>query len=131
LARLDPRVHFALVCASRSCPLVAVYSPHRIDQQLDQAATSFIRGGGFELDAPHARVRLSRLFQWYAPDFGGKWLGIGDKRPILRFIAEYLPPSEAGIVQRPWRWDVRFSEYDWSLNGLWPGMVEHAGGANE
>lgn len=128
LTRLDPRVHFALVCASRSCPPVAVYSSDRIDEQLDQATRSFIRGGGVELHASVARVRLSRIFQWYAPDFGGNWLGIGDKRPILRFIAEYLPPIEAGIIQRPWPWDVTFSEYDWSLNGLWPGMVGHAVG---
>ncbi|MGH2628291.1 MAG: DUF547 domain-containing protein, partial [Anaerolineales bacterium] len=71
--RVDPRVHFALVCASRSCPPLAAYDALHVNGQLDQAARSFIRGGGVELDASQGRIHLSRIFQWYAVDFGARW----------------------------------------------------------
>jgi Protein of unknown function, DUF547 len=128
LARLDPRVHFALVCASGSCPPVGVYSPDRIDEQLDQATSSFIRGGGFEVDSVRGRIRLSRLFQWYAGDFGAKWLAMGDKKPLLRFIAGYLDPVEARLVLARRQWAVSFTTYDWSLYGLWTEMEGYAAG---
>jgi len=125
LDRLDPRVHFALVCASRSCPPVAVFSPLRIDQQLDQATRSFLRGGGVEVDPVRGRIRLSRLFQWYAGDFGAGWLAIGDKRPLLRFVAPYLDPIDARLVLARRQWTVAFTRYDWSLNGLWEEKEAH------
>lgn len=128
MSRLDPRVHFALVCASRSCPPVAVYTPDRIDGQLDQATRSFIRGGGVEIDAVRARIRLSRLFQWYAGDFGAKWLAMGDRQPLLRFIAGYLDPVDAQLVLARRQWVVTFTRYDWSLNGLWAGREANAAG---
>ena len=119
LDHLDPRVHFALTCASRSCPPVAVYSAQRIDEQLDQATRSFIRGAGVEIDPVRGRIRLSRLFQWYAGDFGAGRLAIGDKRPLLRFVAGYLDPIDARLVLARRQWAVAFTRYDWSLNGVW------------
>jgi len=118
LDHLDPRVHFALTCASRSCPPVAVYAAQRIDERLDQATRSFIRGGGVEIDPVRGQIRLSRLFQWYAGDFGARRLAIGDKRPLLRFIAAYLDPIDARLVLARRQWAMAFTRYDWSLNGV-------------
>jgi len=116
---IDPRVHFALVCASRSCPPVAVYNSDRIAAQLEAAARAFIRGGGVEMDATQGQMRLSRLFQWYAVDFGARWMAIGDKGPLLQYIAGYLDPTDAKLVLARRQWTVGFMRYDWSLNGLW------------
>ena len=127
LTRLDPRVHFALVCASRSCPAVVVYSAGRIDEQLDQATRSFIRGGGVEVDPIRGRIRLSRLFQWYAGDFGAGWLAFGDKGPLIRLVASYLDPIDARLVLARRQWSVAFTTYDWSLNGLWEGKARASG----
>lgn len=118
LPRLDPRVHFALVCASRSCPPIAVYTPERIDVQLDQATRSFVRGGGVEVDPIPGRVRLSHIFQWYAVDFGAHWQAMGDKRALLKFVAGFLDPTDSRLVLARRRWKVAFMPYDWSLNGL-------------
>lgn len=126
LPHVDPRVHFALVCASRSCPAVGVYDPARIDEQLDQAARSFVRGGGVEMDLVRGRIRISRIFQWYAVDFGAPWMAFGDRRPLLRFIASYLNPTDAKLVLTRREWTVSFMDYDWSLNGLWEGEKTHA-----
>lgn len=125
---IDPRVHFALVCASRSCPPVAVYDARQIDRQLDLAARAFVRGGGAEFDPVRGRARLSRIFQWYAVDFGANRLAMGDKRPLLRFIAAYLPPADAKLVLARRQWAVTFLRYDWSLNGPWTAKEGHPAG---
>jgi hypothetical protein len=116
LAQRDPRVHFALVCAARSCPPIGVYEPERIDDQLDLATKSFINGGGVEIDRDAREVRLSKIFQWYAPDFGGMPLGLGDKRPLLSFVSEHLleEVDRAFVLDGAVR--VRFQDYDWTLN---------------
>jgi hypothetical protein len=116
LDRLDPRIHFALVCAARSCPPIAVYDPAQIDQQLDMAARTFINNGGVEIDRTAGEVRLSRIFQWYAQDFGGRPWALGDKRQLLNFIATYLTNEadrEYGLQGKP---AIHFQPYDWSLN---------------
>lgn len=60
---LDPRIHFALVCAARSCPPIAVYDAERIDKGLEAAARTFVNGGGVEVDEARDEARLSRIFQ--------------------------------------------------------------------
>lgn len=119
--RIDPRIHFALVCASRSCPPVAFYNSECIDEQLDQATRTFVQGGRVKVEAARKRVRLSRIFQWYAVDFGAHRLALGGRRELLRFITAYLQPDEALRLAANNRWDIAFMRYDWSLNGLWSG----------
>jgi len=118
LAQRDPRVHFALVCASRSCPSISAYRPSGLDDQLTLAAQAFVRGGGVELVPDDRLVRLSRIFQWYAPDFGARWMAIGDKSRLLEFILPYLTPENAALLEAH-SWKVSFMHYDWSLNGEW------------
>jgi hypothetical protein len=116
LERLDPRIHFTLVCAARSCPPIAVYDAAHIDEQLEMAARTFINGGSAEVDRTRGEVRLSKIFQWYAPDFGGRPLGVGDKRPLLEFMARYLADEAAREYVLHGNPNVRFQPYDWSLN---------------
>ena len=63
LANHDPRIHFALNCASQSCPPISFYASEQIDRQLDLAARSFINGGGAEID----RVRGCLLYTSPSP----------------------------------------------------------------
>jgi GH15 family glucan-1,4-alpha-glucosidase len=112
ISPVDPRVHFALVCASTSCPPIEVYTPERLDEELDMAAKSFLNGGGIEVDRSRRTVSLSRIFSWYADDFGETMA------ERLHFAAGYLYDEadreylmhEAGTVV------VLFQEYDWRLN---------------
>lgn len=120
LDRLDPRVHFALVCAARSCPPIAVYDAANIDQQLDTAAWTFINSGGVEINRAAGEVRLSQIFQWYAPDFGGRPFALGDKRPLLEFIAAHLTNEADGEYVLQGKPAIRFQAYDWSLNQAAP-----------
>jgi hypothetical protein len=109
---LEPRVHFALVCASVSCPPVGVYTPEELDRELDIAARTFINAGGVVLDREAKRVSLSRIFKWYAPDFGDSIAG------RLSFLAEFLyDEGEREFLRKNadslW---VDYQDYDWRLN---------------
>ena len=118
LANLDSRVHFALVCASKSCPPIAIYSPEDIDSQLDLAAKTFINFGGVEIDSAAGTVSLSRIFQWYAPDFGAGMLALGDKSPLLAYAARYLASGDDRDFLLNGSPRVQFQPYDWSLNRM-------------
>ncbi len=116
---LDPRIHFALVCASRSCPPIRAYTPDGIDDQLDLAAGVFL-GGSSRLDRPNRRVRLSRIFLWYAHDFGGPVLGLGSRSGLRRTVADLARPGHpqlAEALEDP-GFRLSFEPYDWSLNGI-------------
>lgn len=116
LVQRDARIHFALNCASKSCPPIDVYDAEKIDQQLETAARAFINGGSAEIDRAHGEVRLSKIFQWYAPDFGAAWLAIGNRTPLLRFVAKYVAKEEEREFILRGGARVRFQRYDWSLN---------------
>ncbi len=116
LTRLDPRIHFALVCAAQSCPPIGFYSFDQIESQLDLAARSFINSGGVEIDQDKGEVRLSKIFQWYAPDFGGGSLAIGKKQPILDYVAQFLDDDAGRSFIQNGNPSVSFQHYDWRLN---------------
>lgn len=116
LEELDPRIHFALVCAARSCPPIAVYTAEQLDQQLDLAASAFINGSGVEIDRQQGQVWLSKIFQWYAPDFGGPFLGFGDMSPVLEYVERYLGDEDDQNWMKSTKPRIKFSPYDWRLN---------------
>jgi hypothetical protein len=102
---LDPRVHFALNCGTRSCPPLAFYEAARLDEQLDAAAASFINGGGVRLEDD--AVVLSPLFSFYEEDFGG---AEGARGWALRYLED--AELRARLMAHPFL----TGEYDWSLN---------------
>ncbi len=108
---LDPRIHFALVCAANSCPVINLYTAQGVDQQLETATTAFINGGGVEVQAKKqaTAVLLSSIFKWYQTDFGGR---VG----ILEFIARYIHDGASREILRKGRTQVRYLGYDWRLN---------------
>ncbi|WP_029897208.1 glycoside hydrolase family 15 protein [Desulfohalovibrio reitneri] len=112
VGEVDPRIHFALVCASRSCPPVEAYEPDSLDKQLDAAARAFAGGGGVVVDPGRGEASLSRVFLWYRRDFGE------NEADVLRFMAPYVADGEEADFLRDHADDcaVRYQEYDWRLN---------------
>ena len=108
----EPRIHFAVNCAARSCPALAAeaYAPERLDAQLDAAVQRFVddpRQFRLEL-APRPTLRVNKLLAWYGGDFGGP-------AGVKQFFFRYLLAYSAAEVLRP---DVRieYFDYDWTLN---------------
>ena len=116
LTTLDARVHFTLVCAARSCPPIAVYDADHIEEKLDMATRTFVNGGGVTINPQEKVIWLSKIFQWYAPDFGAAPLGLGHRRPLLSFIGRYLAGSVSQAILQASGWHIRFRPYDWRLN---------------
>jgi hypothetical protein len=107
----DPRIHFALNCASRSCPPIGVYSAERIDDQLELAARSFV-DADVAINTERGEIQLSRIFSWYGDDFGGP-------AGVVALLRRTLPDDE----RRAWLTQAGggrlvYRDYDWSLNGV-------------
>jgi GH15 family glucan-1,4-alpha-glucosidase len=112
IQEFDPRIHFALVCASSSCPPIEFYDPDRIDLQLDIAARSFINRRGVVLDLERKEIGLSKIFQWYAGDFGAS------QEELLDFIMQFAEDEIRDTIRQVggkklW---IRYLPYNWDLN---------------
>lgn len=105
---IDPRIHFALNCASISCPPIGVYDPENLDSQLDLASRNYIQQ---ETRLESGKLHISKLFRWYKRDFGGS-------NGIAEFLLHYLPEDErkdwlAAHHKSP---SFGYLPYDWNLN---------------
>jgi hypothetical protein len=117
----EPRVHFALNCASVGCPPLAVepYVAARLDAQLDAAARRYL-AGPTGLQRTGNRLRVSSILKWYGDDFieryaaAGPATGTPRDRAVLGVVARFGPPAEAELA-RSGRARVEFLDYDWSL----------------
>lgn len=104
----DPRVHFALNCGAASCPPVGVYRAAVIDRQLDLATRNFMNQEVL-LDA-RGRVACSKLFKWYAADFGPPGsladflMSYLDEGKVKAALASGARPCAAW---RPYSWALR------------------------
>ncbi|EFJ53261.1 hypothetical protein VOLCADRAFT_115835 [Volvox carteri f. nagariensis] len=115
---VDPRIHFALVCGAKSCPPIKLYTPSNLEEGLAAAAEAFC-ANEVQVDQTRREVKLSKIFKWYAIDFGQ------DKYKRLSYIASFLSEPVKGELLEMVRQaqsgqgDVRlaYQEYDWSLNG--------------
>ncbi|HEU5310184.1 MAG TPA: DUF547 domain-containing protein [Candidatus Eisenbacteria bacterium] len=121
----DPRLHFALVCASRSCPALrpVAYRGAFLDAQLDSAARAFVRDPARNrFDPVDGTIQVSKIFDWYAKDFAvavrdealERWYG-PERGAVIAYAARYLDPSTVARL-RSSKVRVVFSSYDWSLN---------------
>ena len=109
---LDPMIHFALVCASSSCPPIGVYTAENLDRELEISGRTFCNAGGIEVDKENLVVVLSRIFLWYAADFGT------NTAARLQFVAPLLYEAEDRefLLREGYRCTVRYMDYDWRLN---------------
>ena len=111
----DPRIHFALVCAAKSCPPLRSepYSANDLDEQLDDQGKTFISTSSLNrLSAADQQARLSQIFEWYGKDFGPK------QADLIRALAPYAPSAaRSSMKAAPSGWKVSYLPYDWSVNG--------------
>jgi hypothetical protein len=121
----EPRIHFALVCASIGCPYLRQepYDGKRLDRQLDDQVRRFLSNPTkFRIDAVSHKVYLSSIFKWFGSDFeagylaGSPFKGYSDKDSAdLNFISRYLTAKERTLLLGE-KFDVEYLDYDWSLN---------------
>ena len=107
----DPRVHAAIVCASRGCPILlnAAYVPAKLDAQLDASVRKWLRDPKRGLKLAGDEVLLSKIFSWFGDDFAE------DEAGRLAWIARYVAPGVAKKL-RSGALEVDFLDWDWSIN---------------
>lgn len=100
----EPRVHFALNCASRSCPPLntEAFQADKLDAQLEKLAKGYVNSErGVRFAAGGNSAELSKIFDWYKGDFAGGPIDFINKRR-----SSPLPKDVK----------ISYQEYDWSLN---------------
>jgi len=113
----EPRIHFALNCASLSCPplLGRLYRGDDLDEVLTRQTRAFLADRSRNtFDAAKRSAELSQIFRWYRRDFER-----GKKGAVPRlqlFLAKYAPSEELARSLRRDRWSLSFRRYDWGLN---------------
>lgn len=102
----ESRIHFALVCAAKSCPklLNEAYDPERLDEQLEQQGKAFINNPTKNRISEH-EVRISKLFSWYPDDFTRE----GSLQEYLNNFSNTTISPDAVI---------NYMEYNWDLNDV-------------
>lgn len=107
----EPRIHFTLVCGSKSCPPIGTYQLEQINQQLDLAAGSFINSDNVQIEIQNNRLGLSKIFQWYGKDFG-------TRSDLLQFLAKHRrnPEEKQWLAEKATQARVDWLAYDWGLN---------------
>lgn len=99
----EPRIHFAVNCASISCPplMAEAFVADRLNEQLEAATFNFLRDtAANRLEGDE--LYLSKIFNWYADDF---------KQGVIPFVAKYRPDWTANGTP-----ELGYTDYDWNLN---------------
>lgn len=104
----DPRTHFVLVCAAVGCPILerTPYFGAKLDARLDRATRRYLTSPtGAQVS--EGRLRLSKIFDWYAADFGGP-------AGVVKFVKAHLPAELAKRAGPDPK--VEYIDYNWTLN---------------
>ncbi|MGH9657690.1 MAG: DUF547 domain-containing protein [Bryobacteraceae bacterium] len=105
----DARIHFAIVCASISCPRLSpdAFAGDQLDQHLDAATRMALAERRILAVKPEANeVVLSALFDWYKEDYG----------PVLDFLKKYATVKDREALERIKKPKLKYYDYDWSIN---------------
>jgi len=103
----EPRIHAALVCASRSCPPLRpqAYTGRGLEAALEEGMRRFLSDPTRNaIDVSARTLRLSRIFEWYADDFGGR-------AGLAAYVSRYAGRDVAGFA-------IDFLPYSWELNDV-------------
>jgi len=109
----EPRIHFAIVCASVGCPRLMnrAFVSESLSEQLNANAKDFFADKNrFRYDVSQGRLEVSPILQWFAGDFGS------DEAARMRWMAPFLPDAQARALAEGGEASMTTLKYDWSLN---------------
>jgi hypothetical protein len=109
----EPRIHFAIVCASIGCPRLRseAYTPGKLEAQLADNTRDFLgRPKNLQVDPANRRVQVSSILDWFGKDFAPT------PQKALASLAEYMPDEATKRLIASEDFSVSYLDYDWSLN---------------
>lgn len=123
----EPRVHFAVNCASVGCPMLREepYVAARLDAQLEEQTRRFLSDRSRNrYNAQENALEVSEIFKWFSSDWTSGYRGLDGKGAPMQsreqFFARYAtllddaPAQQQAIAER--RATIRHLDYDWALN---------------
>ena len=117
----EPRIHFAVNCASIGCPalLNEAYTGAKLAQQLETVTRAFLADRTRNrYNVKTGRVEISKIFDWYREDFESGWHGWHSLNQFLAHYADSLTDNtDAKKKLAAKSVKVSFLDYDWQLNG--------------
>lgn len=108
----EPRVHFAIVCASVGCPRLKneAYAAETLEQQLRENTLDFFsRSQNLRVNSGSRTIYFSSILDWFSDDFGNS------QADRLAYLKPYLPAAAQRLVGNS-RTRVKYLNYDWNLN---------------
>lgn len=116
----DPRIHFAVNCASIGCPALRAepYLGNELQRQLEDATSLFLKDRSRNrLDG--RVLKVSSIFKWYREDFKKGWKAIESLEQFFAYYAEDLELTEEQMKQlAKGKIKIDFLDYDWKLNSI-------------
>jgi len=123
----EPRVHYAVNCASVGCPMLReeAYVAERLEAQLEEQARRFLSDRSRNrYNAASGRLEISEIFKWFREDWESGYTGFAGKTSPVKSREEYFaryakiladdPKGQKLIMEEAAA--LRFVDYDWSLN---------------
>lgn len=106
----EPRVHYAVNCASYGCPNLAdkAFEAATLEEQLDEGARAFVNHPRGVSIRKNGTLKVSEIYKWFQDDFGGS------KSSVVEHLLEYAEPELAAQIRANPK--ISKYDYDWSLN---------------
>jgi hypothetical protein len=111
----DPRIHFAVICASSGCPPLpqVAYTAENVQARLEEETGMYLHSDrGLQIDYVENTMMLSKLFDWFAGDFESK------SGSVTNFIKPYLDEKAMAFLDRMPK--MSYITYNWALNAKEP-----------
>lgn len=111
----DPRIHFAIICASMGCPSLprVAYTEANVKTRLEEETKSYLNSNrGTRIDRSTNTLYVSKLFDWFSEDF------IQKSGSTVAFMRPYLDEEVLSFLDgKP---KISYLKYDWALNAQAP-----------
>jgi len=111
----DPRIHFAIICASRGCPPLprVAYTEANVQTRLEEETKSYLNSArGTRINRSTNTLYVSKLFDWFSDDF------IQKRGSAISFMRPYLDGEVLSFLDgKP---KISYLKYDWTLNAQAP-----------
>lgn len=113
----DPRFHFAVNCASMSCPPLPMraFTGEQLEDQLEAVTRHALQNPDY-VTVDGDALLVTKILEWYGSDFTNPEYR-GSERTLPAFIAKYATDDVSKLIAaRGGSVDVKFRDYDWRLN---------------
>lgn len=121
----EPRIHFAIVCASIGCPVLRneAYTGRQLEEQLEDQTKRFLsHPQNFRIDKEKSNVYLSSILSWFGEDFTRSFSTetkynhlSSNERAVINFISQYASDAIKQDFETG-KFSISYNSYDWTLN---------------